>query len=159
MTQLLHELPSIKLLYFQGCFASIFHTVGGKERSHGLFCIFRDDQVNPEFRECADSLKVSAVLLSSAEYCLASEAVPSLYLILTASNTRLSHRHFFPGFSSKFLGATMLWWKDAEMTGLVDACLNHRLLNLVLVLWFCVCVRVCLRLCARKRSLWQPAAS
>lgn len=48
MTQLLHELPSIKLFCFQGCSASIFHTVGGKERSHGLFCIFRDDQVNPK---------------------------------------------------------------------------------------------------------------
>lgn len=48
MTQLLHELPSIKLFCFQGCFANIFHTVGGKERSHGLFCIFRDEQVNPE---------------------------------------------------------------------------------------------------------------
>ena len=29
------------------------------------------------------------------------------------------------------------------MTGLVDACLNHRLLNLVLVRGVCVCVCVC----------------
>lgn len=38
------------------------------------------------------------------------------------------------------------------MTGLVDACLNHRLLNLVLVLWFCVCVRVCVCACVRARE-------
>ena len=38
------------------------------------------------------------------------------------------------------------------MTGLVDACLNHRLLNLVLVRGVCVCVCVCVvpaRVCAR----------
>lgn len=36
------------------------------------------------------------------------------------------------------------------MTGLVDACLNHRLLNLVLVRGVCVCVCVVhARVCAR----------
>ena len=36
------------------------------------------------------------------------------------------------------------------MTGLVDACLNHRLLNLVLVQ--CVCVHVCVCVCMRARA-------
>ena len=33
------------------------------------------------------------------------------------------------------------------MTGLVDACLNHRLLNLVLVRGVCVCVGGCVCVC------------
>lgn len=39
------------------------------------------------------------------------------------------------------------------MTGLVDTCLNHRLLNLVLVLWFCVCACVSARVCAQEKAL------